>query len=300
MPELPEVETVRRSLQASVIGRTIEAVRLSGLKLREPVRRDLPRRLAGRRFVAARRQGKYLLLDLDAGLTLLSHLGMSGRWLFHPEGPLRVLPHVHARIRFADGSCLWFQDPRRFGLLRLVATEDLPADPSLSLLGPDPVAEPPTGGSLRALASGARVSVKTFLLDQRRIAGIGNIYASEILHRAGQDPRTRAGAVRPERWAMIARETGAVLGEAIDRFGTTFDAYRTLWNEPGTYGEELRVYDRSGQPCRACGTPIRRIVQGARSTFYCPRCQSARPAPRSRTRPKVAPGPPRTSRGRRK
>src|SRR5262245_9205749 len=257
MPELPEVETVRRMFEASVMGRTVRAVRLSGLKLRERIARDLPRRLSGRRFVTARRTGKYLLLDLDGGLTILSHLGISGRWLFHPQAPRRSPPHVHARIRFADGTQLWFQDPRRFGLLRLVETERLAADPSLALLGPDPVVEPPTGAGLLALAAGARVNVKAFLLDQRRIAGIGNIYASEILHRAGLDPRTRAGAVKPERWAMVARETSAVLGEAIERFGTTFSSYRTLWNKPGANEENLRVYDRSGEPCRACGTPIR-------------------------------------------
>ncbi len=294
MPELPEVETVRRLLEATVLGRTVRAVRLSGLKLRDRVPRDLPRRLAGRRLVAAGRRGKYLLLELDGGLTLLSHLGMSGRWLFHPGPPRTVMPHVHARIRFTDGSQLWFQDPRRFGLLRLVITERLEADPSLALLGADPVADPPTGASLRALAGRTRVSVKGFLLDQRRIAGIGNIYASEILHRAGLDPRTRAGAVRPARWEAIARETRAVFGEAIERCGTTFSAYRTLWNEPGSFGDQLRVYDRSGEPCRACGTPIRRIVQGARSTFYCPRCQSSRPdgprPRRSKARIRGAPG----------
>jgi len=283
MPELPEVETVRRLLEASVIGRAIGTVRLSGLELREPIPRDLPRRLKGLRLVVARRHGKYLLLELDGGLTLLSHLGMSGRWLFHPDAPVSDMPHVHARIRFTDRSELWYQDPRRFGLLRLVATSRLGRDPRLSILGPDPVAEPPTGPSLQAMAEGARNSVKEFIMDQRRLAGIGNIYASEILHRAGVDPRTRAGRVATDRWDAIARETGAVLAEAIERSGTTFSMYRTLWNEPGAYGEQLRVYDRPGAPCRACGTAIRRIVQGARSTFYCPVCQPPTPRTRRRT-----------------
>jgi formamidopyrimidine-DNA glycosylase len=163
MPELPEVETIRRLLEAIVLGRTIRAVRLSGLQLRERVPRDLPRRLAGRRLMAARRRGKYLLLDLDGGLTLLSHLGMSGRWLFHPRPPRTGMPHVHARILFTDGSQLWVQDPRRFGLLRLVSTERLPADPSLTALGFDPVADPPTGATLHALAGGTRLSVKGFM-----------------------------------------------------------------------------------------------------------------------------------------
>jgi formamidopyrimidine-DNA glycosylase len=273
MPELPEVETVRRLLEATVRGRRIARVRLSGLELREPIPRDLPRRLRGLRLVAARRHGKYLLLELDGGLTLLSHLGMSGRWLFHPSAPVKDMQHVHARIRFVDGSELWYQDARRFGLLRLVATSRLGRDPRLSSLGPDPVEKPPTGTGLKRLAEGARNSVKDFIMDQRRLAGIGNIYASEILHRAGVDPRTPAGRVAADRWEAIARETGAVLTEAIERSGTTFSMYRTLWNEPGAYGDQLRVYDRPGEPCRACGTAIRRIVQGARSTFYCPKCQ---------------------------
>ena len=281
MPELPEVETVRRMLEANVLGRTIRAVRISGLRLREPIPHDLSRRLTGRRFVAVLRRGKYLVLDLEGGLSLLSHLGMSGRWLFHPRAPRAPMAHVHARIRFGDGSQLWFQDPRRFGLLRVAGTGGLAADPSLALLGIDPVQDPPTGAALRALAEGSRVSVKGFLLDQRRIAGIGNIYASEILHRAGQDPRTPAGAVRPERWTRIAREMRAVLEEAIERCGTTFSAYRTLWGQPGGYGDRLRVYDRAGEPCGSCAGTVRRIVQGARSTFYCPRCQTARPGPDS-------------------
>ena len=128
MPELPEVETVRRMLEANVLGRAIKAVRLSGLPLRERIRPGLSRALAGHRIVAVRRRGKYLLVDLDGEMTLLSHLGMSGRWLFHPSPPGAAMNHVHARIRFADGSQLWFQDPRRFGLLRLVSAGRLEQD----------------------------------------------------------------------------------------------------------------------------------------------------------------------------
>ena len=297
MPELPEVETVRRMLDATVIGRTIRTVRLSGQKLREPIPRDLPRRLAGLRFQAARRHGKYLLLDLDRGFTLLSHLGMSGRWLFHPEGPVSDVAHVHVRIRFVDGSELWFADPRRFGLFRLVPTARLDRDRSLAELGPDPVAQPPTGTTLGAIARGSRVSIKVFLLDQRRLAGIGNIYASEILHRAAVDPRIPACRVPADRWEAIAAETQAVLVEAIERSGTTFSMYRTIWNEPGQYGEQLRVYDRAGEPCLVCDTEIRRIVQGARSTFFCPSCQpTRRKQPLKRPLPRGSGAPPRPAR----
>lgn len=276
MPELPEVETVRRHLADTIPGRTVRSVKLSGKKLRSAVSRTIPARLAGRTFTQVRRHGKYLLADLDGGLTLLSHLGMSGRWLFREETPTRALPHVHARIRFTDGSELWFQDPRRFGLLKLAETSALEQQPDLRVLGPDPIASPPTGESLHAMGRRARTPIKVFLLDQKRIAGIGNIYASEILHRAFVDPRRRASGLSAAEWRAIARETSAVLAEAIDRMGTTFSSYRTLWNEPGAYGEQLRVYDRGGEPCRRCGTPIRRLVQGQRSTYYCPACQRRR------------------------
>jgi len=264
---------VRRMLEVSVRGRTIASVRLSGAKLRSRIAPSLPSRLRRRRVTGVRRHGKYLLIDLDEDLTLLSHLGMSGRWLFSTDGRPAPLPHVHVRLAFADGSSLRFQDPRRFGMLRLVRRDRLWRDPSLAVLGPDPFASPPAGEWLHRLARGARVSVKNFLLDQRRLAGIGNIYASEILHRGRVDPRRRAGALGREEWNAVAAEIPRVLGEAIERMGTTFRSYRTLWNEPGGYGEKLLVYDRAGEPCRRCGTPIKRIVQGQRSTYFCPRCQ---------------------------
>ena len=280
MPELPEVETVRRMLDESVRGRTIRSVTLSGLRLREPIPSTLPRRLRGRTIGRVERTAKYLLIGLDDGLTLLSHLGMSGRWLVLRPGERPALGHVHARIRFADGAGLWFQDPRRFGLLRLVRTAALRRDPALARLGPDPVATPPTGAWLGVVARGSRVAVKTFLMDQRRIAGLGNIYASEVLHRAGLDPRRRVGALAGAEWDAVAREVREVLAEAIAAMGTTFSMYRTVWGEPGRYGDQLLVYDRAGEPCRRCGTPIRRIVQGRRSTFFCPACQGGRGAAR--------------------
>ena len=273
MPELPEVETVRRQLEAAVAGRKVRAVRLSGKKLRAPLSRGFARRLAGRTFSAVRRHGKYLLADLDGGLTMVSHLGMSGRWLFHRHPPLRALPHVHARVAFVDGSELWFQDPRRFGYLALVETSALKSHAALRSLGPDPIATPPTGAALQAMGRRARTPIKSFLLDQKRIAGVGNIYASEILHRARVDPRRRASGLSAAEWRAIAGETTAVLEEAIARMGTTFSDYRTPWDEPGSYGERLLVYDRRGEPCRRCGTPIRRLVQAQRSTYWCPVCQ---------------------------
>jgi formamidopyrimidine-DNA glycosylase len=275
VPELPEVETVRRMLEA-VRGRTIRKAESSGKKLRTVVSPRLPRRLRGHRVTAIRRHGKYLLFDLDGGLTLLSHLGMSGRWILFQHAGDETLKHVHLRVEFQDGSQLWFQDARRFGLLRLISTSHQDRDPSLSVLGLDPMVTPPAGAWLNDLARDARVSVKQFLLDQKRIAGIGNIYASEILYRAGIDPRRSAGRLTAAEWKRVATEIPRVLAEAIERMGTTFRTYRTPWDEPGAYGERLLVYDRANGPCRRCRTPIRRILQGQRSTFFCPVCQSGR------------------------
>lgn len=283
MPELPEVETVRRNLEATIVGRRIASVELSGKKLRDSISRTLPRRLRTRRIDSVKRHGKFLLIHLDQDLTLISHLGMSGRWLFFDERPGLPMLHVHVRIAFDDGTWLWFQDPRRFGLLRMTPTSRLSRDPALVGLGPDPIADPLRGAWLRERARGAKIAVKSFLLDQKRIAGIGNIYASEILHRAGVSPRRQAGVLTEREWDAVAAETSRVLREAIDRMGTTFSMYRTLWNEPGTYGDQLLVYDRAGEPCRRCGGKIRRIVQGQRSTFYCPHCQRLR-----RSRPSLS------------
>ena len=275
MPELPEVETVRRMLAAHVQGRRIARAEVSKHRLRSASLAKLPASLARRTFLAPRRTGKFLFLDLDEGLTLLSHLGMSGRWLFWADARASdaSLPHVHLRLAFAGGGALWYQDIRRFGMLRVVPTDRLARDPSVRLLGPDPLVEPPTGESLRTLARGARVAVKNFLLDQRRIAGLGNIYVSEVLFRAALDPRRRAGTLTTPEWARVAAEVPLVLEASIARMGTTFSTYRTIWNEPGEYGDQLLVYDRAGQPCRRCGTAVRRIVQGGRATFFCPGCQ---------------------------
>jgi len=219
---------------------------------------------------------------------------MSGRWLFFERpgrGPERPSDHFHARIAFADGAALWFEDPRRFGLLRTIATARAGRDRALATLGPDPLATPPTGAGLAALGRGARVSVKTFLLDQKRIAGIGNIYASEILPRAGVDPRRPAGRLSAGEWERVAALTRIVLDEAVERMGTTFRTYRTLWTEPGAYGERLLVYDRAGEPCRACGTAVRRIVQGGRSSYFCPVCQPRTGRRRPEGRSGAPPGP---------
>lgn len=276
VPELPEVETVRRMLERAVVGRRIRAVATSGKKLRFPLTRGLKSRVSGRSIRELGRHGKYLLIHLDGGISLLSHLGMSGRWLFYDGPPPRDLDHVHVRVRFEDGTQLWFQDTRRFGLLQLHTTAELFESPLLANMGPDPFPVPPSADTLIGSARGRTAAIKVFLMDQRVIAGIGNIYASEILFRARVHPTIPAGRVNGAEWEAIRRETADVLAEAVEGFGTTFSLYRTLWNEPGTYAERLFVYDRASEPCRRCGTPIRRSVLGQRSTYFCPACQPKR------------------------
>jgi formamidopyrimidine-DNA glycosylase len=282
MPELPEVETVRRHLERHVVGRTIARLRTSGKALRRPLPPTLARDLRGRTIAAVRRHGKFLLLDLDSGARLVAHLGMTGAFLFRPaaergaSGRPRELPgpHVHARFDFTDGSALWYEDARRFGLLDWV-----PTGAADDRLGPggggvDPLRERLDGARLRTLFTRCHGPVKTLLLDQKRIAGIGNIYACEALHRAAIGPRRGVHTLSAAERERLAAEIHAVLDRAVEHRGTTFSNFRDLDERPGAFASELQVYDREGEPCLRCGAAIRRIVQGGRSTFFCPRCQT--------------------------
>jgi formamidopyrimidine-DNA glycosylase len=277
MPELPEVETVRRALERHVTGRTVRTVWLSGLSLRKPVPPALARRAPGRTIVAVRRHGKFLLVDFDGGARIVAHLGMTGHFRFHasdPGPPRSLVPHTHAVLRFVDGTALSYEDPRRFGMLDWAEA----GVPDLRVLGPtgaglDPMVERIDGARLAALFARCRGPIKHLLLDQKRIAGIGNIYASEALFRAGIGPRRFVHTLTAGERERLASEIHAVLDQAVENRGTTLSDFRDLDERPGSYGESLLVYDREGEPCLTCGTAIRRIVQTGRSTFYCGTCQ---------------------------
>lgn len=277
MPELPEVETVRRALARHVTGRTVRSVWLSGLKLRKSVPTRLVRSLRGRTIQGVRRHGKFLLVDLDDGSRIVAHLGMTGHFRFHrtdPGAPSRLPLHTHAILRFADGSALSYEDPRRFGMLdwapaRVSDAEAIGATGG----GIDPLAERIDGERLRRVFAGCRGPIKHLLLDQKRIAGIGNIYASEALFRAGIAPRRLVHTLTPAERDRLASEIHAVIDHAVAHRGTTFSNFSDLDDRPGSYATALQVYDRAGEPCLRCGTPIRRIVQTGRSTFWCPSCQ---------------------------
>lgn len=270
MPELPEVETTRRGIEPHVLDRTVRDVTVRERRLRWPVPETLERALIGQTLKAVTRRGKYLLLHADAGCVLL-HLGMSGSLrLLAPGTPWKK--HDHAAIDLDDGLSLRFHDPRRFGAL-LWLTDPPEQHPLLASLGPEPLGNAFSGPYLYAASRGRRVAVKHFVMDGRVVVGVGNIYASEALFRAGIDPRRAAGRIGLERYEKLVRAIREVLSAAIVQGGTTLRDFVNGVGEPGYFRQQLLVYERAGQSCRICGTPIIGLRLGQRSSYYCPHCQ---------------------------
>jgi formamidopyrimidine-DNA glycosylase len=278
MPELPEVETVRRALEAKLVGRRLLRVDVRRPDLRRPLPADFAARLTGRRVTRVGRRAKYLLVGLDDGSVLLAHLGMSGRMLLFENAPPPGR-HDHVIFETDDGVSLYFHDARRFGLMALTAEDRLASHPLLSHLGPEPLSEALTGPALGAALAGRRTAIKAALFDQRVVAGLGNIYISESLFWAGLSPRRRAGTVTGRRAERLVRAIKQVLRQAISAGGATLRDHRQPMGEPGYFQNAFAVYGREGEPCPGCDCEpsrtggIRRIVQGARSTFFCPRRQ---------------------------
>jgi formamidopyrimidine-DNA glycosylase len=269
MPELPEVETIRRGLERHLRGLRIVAVEIRETRLRRPLDVASVRGLVGRRVKGFDRRAKYLLADVGEGLHWLMHLGMSGRLLVLPrDAPAAA--HEHVRVDFEGGLALCYRDPRRFGCMRVGRIDELP---ELAGLGPEPLAGALGGAALRALLRRTHRDVKAALLDQRVVAGIGNIYANEILFRAGVRPTRRCHRLTSQDLDRIAEATRVVLADAIERRGTSFSDYFDSDGIPGTFQDVLAVFDRAGEPCRICGGAIKRRPQSGRSSFYCPRCQ---------------------------
>lgn len=272
MPELPEVEVLRRSLEPRLVGRRLEAVEVRDRRLRVPIPRTFARALAGRRVERLRRRSKYLLIDLEGGRTLVIHLGMSGRLTLAPAAAPSE-PHEHLRFRLDRGGVLRFRDPRRFGLALVVPTATLEANVHFRGLGAEPLAPGFDGALLARLARRRRGPVKSFLMDGRLVVGVGNIYATESLWRAGVHPARSVARISRARWDALARAVVEVLEHAIREGGTTLNDFADGDGNAGEFQIELSAYDREGEPCPRCGTAIRRLVQGGRSTYYCPRCQ---------------------------
>lgn len=287
MPELPEVETVRRGLAPVMEGRVIAKADVRRPDLRWPLPLGMADRLTGQRVLQLRRRSKYILADLGSGETLIIHLGMSGRMLISvPEGP-RAAPgvffhshpapekHDHVVLDMADGARITFNDARRFGAMDLVATGVCDTHPLLADLGPEPLGNDFSEPYLVGRLKGRALPIKAALLDQKIIAGLGNIYVCETLFRARIAPGRAAGRIAAARVAGLVPIIRDVLAEAIEAGGSSLRDYRQAGGELGYFQHAFRVYGREGAPCVSpgCGGVIRRIVQSGRSSFYCPNCQ---------------------------
>jgi formamidopyrimidine-DNA glycosylase len=277
MPELPEVETVMRSLAPETVGARIVSIRGSRLAMRGGRPVDLAgfrRRIQGARIVGWRRRGKYLITSMSSGAAVLWHLGMSGRLLISPAAARRP-PHCHLDLRLDRGRSLVLVDPRRFGLALCLKDADAVAGhPALARMGPEPLSRVLGAGLLARRLSGSRRPIKHALLDQTLVAGVGNIYASESLFVAGIDPRRESGTLTREELASLSRAIKSVLRRAIAACGTSLKDFTDGWGVQGEYRQQLLVFAREGERCTRCRAAVERIVQSGRSTFFCPRCQS--------------------------
>ncbi|MDF1872957.1 bifunctional DNA-formamidopyrimidine glycosylase/DNA-(apurinic or apyrimidinic site) lyase [Vannielia sp.] len=282
MPELPEVETVRRGLLPAMENQIIAEARVNREGLRWPFPPGMAERLTGARVLGLRRRSKYILADLDRGESLLIHLGMSGRMRVSGEGLGLFLhehpapeKHDHVVLEMANGARVVLNDARRFGVMDLVATAKADSHRLLAGLGPEPLGNAFDGVYLAAALKGRMTPVKSALLDQKIIAGLGNIYVCEVLHRTGISPTRKAGNLSSPRVASLVPAIREVLNEAIEAGGSTLRDHRQASGELGYFQHRFAVYGREGEPCSApgCDGTIRRIVQSGRSTFYCPICQ---------------------------
>ena len=287
MPELPEVETVRRGLAEAMEGRRIERVEVRRHDLRIPVPDDFADRLLGRTLEKLGRRAKYLVGEFDDGTVLLAHLGMSGRMVIETPDQRAVAPggfahdpgghHAHEHIVFhvGNGTLIRFSDPRRFGLMTLTDRAGFPDHKLIRHLGPEPTGPEFTGPVLAARLEGKNTPIKAALLDQTVVAGVGNIYACEALYEAGLSPRRKASTVQGVRADRLARAVRKVLAEAIAAGGSSLRDHVAPTGELGYFQHSFKVYGRTGEPCPGCdcGQAVRRIVQSGRSTFYCARRQ---------------------------
>jgi formamidopyrimidine-DNA glycosylase len=276
MPELPEVETVRRQLAPVVEGQHIDQLEVLDPRWSEPRHpAELADAVSGRRVERLDRHGKYLDWTLSDELHLLMHLRMTGSLLLDPPAPPR-----YARVRIAlGGRTLWFVDPRRFGTGELLVGDQALAEFLDARLGIDPFDAGFDGPLLRALAKGRRGPIKSFLLDQHNLAGVGNIYADEALFRARIHPRRAAGSLTPRQYALLAEAIRATLAAGIDSRGASIDDFRDLDGARGSFQDRFLVHRREGEPCPICGRSIEKIVVGGRGTYFCRHCQ---PVPRAR------------------
>ncbi len=275
MPELPEVETVCRALQDDLAGARIRKLDLHSRGLRHPFPEGLAARVGGQRLSRIGRRAKYILMHLENGDVLLCHLGMSGRMAIHGRIPPERGRHDHVIFLFEDGRALVFSDPRRFGSLDITREERLEDHPRLAGLGPEPLGNRFSAGALAQSLHGRKTAIKLALLDQKTVAGLGNIYVCEALWRSGISPRRQAATLTEAEIADLHGHIRAVLRDAIAAGGSSLRDYRRASGEMGYFQHDFAVYGRAGEDCRrpACPGRIERIAQAGRSSFFCPRCQ---------------------------
>ncbi|NGY06536.1 bifunctional DNA-formamidopyrimidine glycosylase/DNA-(apurinic or apyrimidinic site) lyase [Solimonas terrae] len=271
MPELPEVETVRRGLEPHLRGRRITKVTVRDPRLRWPVPTGLARDAAGRRIDAIARRGKYLIVTLDGGDRMIWHLGMSGR-MFVLDAAHPLVKHDHVDFALDSGKLVRFHDPRRFGAVLWWPRDDN-THPLLATMGPEPFDPAFDGDYLFKRSRKREVAVKNFIMDGHIVVGAGNIYAAESLFRAGIRPTRRAGRLTRAEATRLADKIREVLAEAVERGGTTLRDFAGADGASGYFQQELFVYGRGGEACRVCGAEIRALVLGARASCYCPQCQ---------------------------
>lgn len=270
MPELPEVETTVRGLARFLDGEVLTCVITRRADLRRPFPPELAQVLTGARVTGLGRRAKYGLIHVDRGQTMVFHLGMSGRWRIEPD---EIGKHDHLVLETGAGHRLALCDPRRFGSVDLLETARMDAWAPFAALGPEPLSDALTPAHLAAALKGRVAAIKLMLLDQRIIAGLGNIYVCEALYRARIHPARAGGAVSKAALWRLVPEIKGVLAEAIAAGGSTLRDYARPDGELGYFSKQFDVYDREGEPCRSCSGTIRRIVQGGRSSWFCPTCQ---------------------------
>jgi len=287
MPELPEVETVRRGLAPAMEGASIKKVEVRDRRLRWPIVKDFEKRITGTTVEGLGRRAKYLLADLSSGDVLIMHLGMSGSFCVGKDAKPGVYyherskstAHDHVVFHMSNGESVTFNDPRRFGSMKLVARAKLEQEPLLRNLGPEPLGNEFDAAMLATACAGKKTSLKAALSDQRVVAGLGNIYVCEALFRARLSPKRQASTIADRSGKPNARAQAlvdaikAVLNDAIKAGGSSLRDHRRADGSLGDFQHNFQVYDREGQPCPGCKGKVKRIVQNGRSTFYCPACQ---------------------------
>ena len=268
MPELPEVETTVRGLEKVLLGRELRRVEPRRADLRRPFPEGLGQRMTGARVTRLGRRGKYGLINTDRGDTMVFHLGMSGKWRINPN---ELRPHDHLLLQTDEKLVVVLNDPRRFGSVDLLPTAELDDWGPIGELGPEPGEI--SAETLRDELCSRKAPIKSLLLDQRIVAGLGNIYVCEALHRAHINPRRSGGHLSSAALERLAESIREVIAEAIEAGGSTLRDYARPDGELGYFSKRFAVYNREGHACGVCQVPVRRIVQGGRSTFYCPECQ---------------------------